>query len=706
MAESGVPRLGSIAQAKSLNRGISQSTFVMQIVQDFGVGEQVTAVKDDGIFEQLAQVLIGLFLLSRLLRESGQIYTCPGRQLCKRILEFEVLPLHHKLKNIAALVALAKAAPCPGLRPDYKGRRMSIVVEWTEPRVIPARMAQFDTGLGHEVDNIYFGFDLINRGHRTDELYLPPMNSWINKQKALVIPFLALYIFLVIRTSWASDDAIITFRSLENFLHGYGPVFNIGERVQTFTHPLWFLIQAAVNFIFNFWKGNPFGQGQMYFLNVFMSIGVSILMATIFALKVASSTKGAVLGLLIFSVSKAFIDYSTSGLENPLTHLILLLFILVYLSQRENSQRSIFLLALLAALGGVDRLDTLLFYFPALLILFWQSPDKFKTFVTLGLGLLPLVAWELFSLFYYGFPFPNTAYAKINTGIPASSLMTQGIYYYLNSLRMDPVTLLTIFVVCGVGLVKKNAQHRTIVAGILLYLMYTVYIGGDFMSGRYFSAPLLACTVLLSTMEFKSSKMYGVAIGLVLLIGIAPIYVVPERSPSFGIDNDSDHRIFVDEYKISDERIVYTGLGFFERLKKKSAPSTGYARDNWVYLPGEPVRVKLVGPLGMNSMTMGPNFHMIDMNSLADPLMTRMPLYDVNTWRIGHFRHVIPDGYLETLKTGENLIEDEDIALYYDKLSFVIKGDLWDRQRIIEIWNLNTGKYNHLLENVIVTTEE
>jgi arabinofuranosyltransferase len=532
------------------------------------------------------------------------------------------------------------------------------------------------------------------------------MNSWINKHKALVIPFLALYTFLVIRTSWASDDAIITFRSLENFLHGYGPVFNIGERVQTFTHPLWFLIQAAANFAFNLWKSNPFGQGQMYFLNIFMSIAISILMATVFAFKVATSTRGAILGLLIFSVSKAFIDYSTSGLENPLTHLILLLFILVYLTQKENSQRGIFILALLAALGGVDRLDTLVFYFPALLLLFLQSPNKVRTFITLGFGFLPLIVWELFSLFYYGFPFPNTAYAKINTGIPASSLMMQGIYYYLNSLKIDPITLLTIFAVSGMGLVNKNSRHRTIIAGILLYLLYTVYIGGDFMSGRYFSTPLLACTALLSTMEFKSSKVYALAIGLVLLIGITPIYMVPERNPSFGVGDDSDHRVFVDEYKISDERIVYTGLGFFERLKKKSAPSTGYARDNWVYLPDQPVRVKMVGPLGMNSMTMGPNFHMIDMNSLADPLMTRMPLYDVNTWRIGHFRHIIPDGYLETLKAGENLIEDKNIALYYDKLSFVIKGDLWDWQRIVEIWNLNTGRYNYLLENITVTTEE
>ncbi|MDO9300780.1 MAG: hypothetical protein Q7T89_05325, partial [Anaerolineales bacterium] len=168
----------------------------------------------------------------------------------------------------------------------------------------------------------------------------------------------------------------------------------------------------------------------------------------------------------------------------------------------------------------------------------------------------------------------------------------------------------------------------------------------------------------------------------------------------------SFHRTFVDGYGISDERSVYIGLGFFEILKKKEAPSIGYARDKWIYLPDEPVRVKLVGPLGLNSMTMGPNFHMIDLNSLADPLMTRMPLYQIDKWRIGHFRHIIPKGYMETLEVGENLIADKNIALYYDQLSFVVKGDLWDWQRIVEIWNLNTGKYDYLLENITVESAE
>ncbi len=532
------------------------------------------------------------------------------------------------------------------------------------------------------------------------------MNSRLIKHKALILPFFALYIWLVIRTSWVSDDGFITFRSLENFLHGYGPVFNVGERVQTFTHPLWFLLQAAAGFIFNLWKNNPLGQGQMYFLNIFISIGISILMISIFTFKTAASTQSAILGLLIFSVSKSFIDYSTSGLENPLTHLILLVFIVIYLNGDEKKGKNIFILAALTALSGLDRLDTLLFYMPALMIIFWQSQNKWKTFVSIGLGFLPLIAWELFSLFYYGALFPNTAYAKINTGIPASSLIAQGLRYYSNSLKLDPITLLTIFAVSIAVLTRKNRSHKTILTGVILYLLYTVYIGGDFMSGRYFSTPLLVCIALLSTMDFKSPTVYGVTLALVLLVGILPMYRPPEPAPSFGAEDKNGRRIYVDEYGISDERAFYTSLSFFERLRKKNAPATNYARDKWIYPPNEPIRVKVMGPLGLNSMTMGPHFHIIDLNALADPLMSRLPLYQTAKWRIGHFRHIIPNGYIETLKTGKNLITDKNIALYYDKLALIVRGDLWSWQRVIEIWNLNTGKYDYLLENITASAFE
>jgi hypothetical protein len=50
---------------------------------------------------------------------------------------------------------------------------------------------------------------------------------------------LAVFAIVVVRTSWLSDDAYITLRTVDNFVSGYGLRWNVAERVQTYTHPLW-----------------------------------------------------------------------------------------------------------------------------------------------------------------------------------------------------------------------------------------------------------------------------------------------------------------------------------------------------------------------------------------------------------------------------------------------------------------------------------
>ena len=46
---------------------------------------------------------------------------------------------------------------------------------------------------------------------------------------------------------------------------------------------------------------------------------------------------------------------------------------------------------------------------------------------------------------HYGFPrLPNTAYAKLGTGIDRWETAAQGFYYFRDSLWVDPLTLLVI----------------------------------------------------------------------------------------------------------------------------------------------------------------------------------------------------------------------------------------------------------------------
>jgi hypothetical protein len=62
------------------------------------------------------------------------------------------------------------------------------------------------------------------------------------KSNSLIALALAGFLFLIARNSWLSDDAYVTFRTVDNFMYGYGLTWNVDERVQVYTHPLWMLL--------------------------------------------------------------------------------------------------------------------------------------------------------------------------------------------------------------------------------------------------------------------------------------------------------------------------------------------------------------------------------------------------------------------------------------------------------------------------------
>jgi arabinofuranosyltransferase len=510
-------------------------------------------------------------------------------------------------------------------------------------------------------------------------------------------PFLVIYFGIIFLTAWVSDDAFITFRSIENFIHGYGLVFNVGERVQTFTHPLWMLLQSIVSALTG-WFRPPFGLNQLFFWNIIASLSLSVIAVVLYSIKIAGSMKWAVLGILALSLSKAFVDYSTSGLENPLSHLLAVFFFGYFLRGQKDDRHYAIKLSFLAALATLNRMDTLLVYLPALGFVAWQSSRRLKTTLSMLIGFLPVVMWEVFSLFYYGTLFPNTASAKLGNGIETMTLLKQGAYYFLNSLRLDPITLLMIALAVVLAVSSKSIRRIAVALGVVLYLSYVLSIGGDFMSGRYFSLPFIVSVILLSTLEIRSTALYPASLAAVLMIGLLPFLTTVERRPSYG-RNRENNLVFLDRRKIADERLVYRErTGLLVALQGNS-PKVVYSQEEWTYSPGYPREVHVVGAMGLNSYRDGPNIHVIDVNGLADPLIARMPLKDTRNFRIGHFHHIIPEGYEETLASGTNLILDADIASYYDKLSYVVRGPLWDWDRMIAIWNLNTGKYDALIEH-------
>lgn len=505
----------------------------------------------------------------------------------------------------------------------------------------------------------------------------------------LVWLMIALLLILALRRAWVCDDAYITFRVVDNLINGYGPVWNVSERVQVFTNPLWMLSVSALYAL----------TGEPYLTSIFLSLSLTLLTAIVLAGGIARSPQGALLALLVLVLSNAFVDYSTSGLENALAHLLLALFIAVYL----NRPHSLLLLSLLASLGGLNRLDALPLYLPALAFA-WVSQIKEKSvgrpLLVLVLGQMPLLVWLAFATFYYGSTLPNTALAKLATGIPARALVDQSWAYLGNSLRNDPLTLAAIGggVVLSLFCWRQDRRTLFVAAGIGLYLVYLVRIGGDFASGRFLTVPLLCAVTLIAQFAWTHCARrvrVGAAL-LILLLGLLSPH--PTVLAHYGDYEGAPWDVFVDRRGIADERMwYYPEMALFHAGQVSTSPNHLWRRD------GERLRtigssVIVIDSIGMRGYYAGPNVHLVDKWALADPLLARLPAFRQVRWRIGHFDRVIPPGYVETLRSGQNQIRDRNLSLYYEKLRLVTRGALFDWERLREVWRLNTGQYEHLID--------
>ena len=500
----------------------------------------------------------------------------------------------------------------------------------------------------------------------------------------LYVLLLAVYALAVLRSAWVCDDAFITFRVVDNFVNGHGLRWNVAERVQVYTNPLWMFLLSGF-----YWFTR-----EIYYTSIFVSVGVSVIAVSIFLFGVARTLEQGMLGVLVLILSKAFVDYSASGLENPLTYLLIVAFWLLY-TRPGMTPKGIFGLALIGGLAGVNRMDTLLLFAPPLLAAFLEV----RSWRALGLGLvafLPFWAWEVFSLIYYGFPFPNTAYAKIATGAPALEVVRQGLFYLLNSICADPLTLVVVCSAVVWAFLAREWRQCLAAGGVLLYIAYVIWIGGDFMSGRFLAAPLMAAVCVVATLRTPPAPVAWLAcLPVVLLLGFAAPYPTLLADVNYGKGRTDRW----DPRGIADERAYYyQDTGLLLACRNKQMPTHVWAQEGR-RLRDHRTPTLVFGAVGMRGYFAGPRHYIIDRFALGDPLLARLPLGGPDApWRIGHFNRTPPPGYVESVTEGHNRFSDKRLAEYYDRLCTIIRGPIFSWDRFAVIWKMNTGAYNYLIE--------
>jgi arabinofuranosyltransferase len=453
-------------------------------------------------------------------------------------------------------------------------------------------------------------------------------------------------------TAWLCDDAFITARSVDNLVHGYGFTWNIVERVQPYTHPAWALLLVPVHAIV--------GEGWASLLVLSLTSTVGALLAGVWAVR---HQPGPAFPFAALIGSKAFVEYSTSGLENPLVHLLLALLVGSLLRERPD-------LRILAAASGLlllTRLDTVTMVAPLLVYGTWRSwrmsslPHRLIGVVGL---VAPLALWTLFSWIYYGYPLPNTAYAKLGNGVPQLALWIQGWTYLVVCFRNDPASLLVLAAGLILGVRQDPVRGCAIALAALGQVAWTVHVGGDFMTGRFLTGPVWIAALGLASLGLSRPVWWAVGAAIV---GTVVTPTAPFRTgPGFGGPGGDAYLQRTTPFTagIADERAYYFAATSLVGRPWRNRPVDHPFLDEIPHLRAEPV-AKSVGNVGFTGYYGGPQVYLVDHYALTDAFLARLPRDPDVAVRPGHYQRALPPGYLLTLRTGEvHLVDPAHRALW------------------------------------------
>ncbi len=526
------------------------------------------------------------------------------------------------------------------------------------------------------------------------------LSDRVNRYKFISV---AVFVIIIIALAWQSDDAYHAYIMAKNLVLGNGFVYNVGERATASSCPLFTLVIALGYLIFR----------NMFLCSLLVCIIFSTMAYVIVVNNFCHSRRHVFIAFFTMVGSLCFISYTTSGLENCMLYFLTALFLKYFFKDRVYDAKKMFLLAILISLIAMTRMDAVLMFVPMILYVYLGRRDNvtFLRAIPIGLaGLLPFIGWEVFSIIYYGFPFPNTAYVKLGTGIPEREYLVRGIQYLLTSLSFDPILIIVPLIAVFLTLRIKKSNYFFCIMGVILYICYVCYIGGDFMVGRHFTVLFLISLVLmLKYMEDKEEpgvlrkrfeKVYIVLVSAAIVFSYSAKPITNQYLFGYGTSPIADERGGYFQYtSLYNNAVSYLKTGKMVIRDAWNEDGISELRDAG-YKSGLLIMVPGI------SIYYNSDLYLNDLYALGDPFLSKLPAVREDNWRIGHMWREAPVGYDETVICGENRIKDESLREYYDVIRLITRGPVWDKDRLKAVIDMNLGKYDHLIEEYKALLDE
>jgi hypothetical protein len=272
------------------------------------------------------------------------------------------------------------------------------------------------------------------------------------------------------------DDSFITFRYVKHFVAGHGMVYNAGERVEGYTNFLWLLLLSAF----------AWADPDVDLLRVAQILGV-LCGATTLVLVIRFSwrlhRRESASGLIaagFLACNASFCAWSTSGLETTLFALLVFAAVSAYVTALE-CDRDPLAAAALFALAALTRPEGVLVFGVVTAHLLWAERRTRhgmagrRTITWCVFFTLIYAPYYLWRLSYYGYPFPNTFYAKVGADVRH---YLYGARYLIEYVRWNGAFIVPLALIAL--LARRNAEALNVMfLTVGAYLAYIVYVGGD-----------------------------------------------------------------------------------------------------------------------------------------------------------------------------------------------------------------------------------
>jgi len=349
------------------------------------------------------------------------------------------------------------------------------------------------------------------------------MNALLKNKSTLLFSLVLLgSMLLAFHNRFIQDDAFISFRYAQNLAQHGELTWNPGEadRVEGYTNFLWTLLMTIPHLL----DIDPVTFSMA--LGLFFALGSFITFWHLSAY-ILTDFNYRLLALVLLGTNYTFSAYATGGLETQMQAFLVLLSTLFTLKLTSDDSLknplTLITLSIITALALLTRLDTALLLFILCtaigLHLLKAKLPLIKSAGTAALAVLPAVlilgAWFAWKLGYYGELLPNTFYAK--TGGLSFNAIYNGIFYlykFAHSYLLIPFAILFLFYLPRLA---RLPVLRILIAMTGIWLLYIIYVGGDFMEFR-FLVPIIPFIMLLITVLIALIGVKEVKYALVILL--------------------------------------------------------------------------------------------------------------------------------------------------------------------------------------------